>query len=258
MATTIMTSCDPVYLRDHAPALMVSSIMAGHDFHLHVVSPAPKDLLFMERLREQCLLIGQRVGYQPRVTMTSNGFLQSTLRNPIHDAERDRVYWACDRFFTAARMLEWYNTDQTRVFNSLVIVDTDCLVLHHFQEPESSIGLFFREPLKTTNEWESSGTLVAAGLVYVKNDSMGRNFLERVTSRINRGPVKWFLDQVAIADAAAKLDPSSMHHFDSTVLDWEFKERTTIWTGKGDRKFTNTQYLQKKAFFMEKLSYANL
>jgi hypothetical protein len=32
-------------------------------------------------------------------------------------------------------------------------------------------------------------------------------------------------------------------------MDWEFVEGTTIWTGKGPRKYDNPTYLAKKSFF---------
>ena len=37
--------------------------------------------------------------------------------------------------------------------------------------------------------------------------------------------------------------------FDGNFMDWEFIEGTTIWTGKGPRKFENQKYLKAKKDF---------
>jgi hypothetical protein len=39
------------------------------------------------------------------------------------------------------------------------------------------------------------------------------------------------------------------HYFDEKFMDWEFIEGTTIWTGKGPRKYDNPTYLTKKNEF---------
>lgn len=256
---TIMTSCDPIYLREHAPALMVSAVVSGHNFHLHVVNAPPKDLLFMDRLSKECVTIGQRAGFTPRITTSSSGFRQMLPPNTNQYESADRVMWACDRFFTAWHMLQVYTADSQPTFESLVIVDTDCVFLRPFDEPIEDVGLFVREPLKTPDVWESSGTKVAAGLVYVKNTPLGRYFLRNVTTRINQGPARWFLDQIAIAEASeSTLTPTTLYKFQSNILDWEFHDESVIWTGKGPRKYTNEAYLAKKATFTAMLSHANL
>jgi hypothetical protein len=64
--------------------------------------------------------------------------------------------------------------------------------------------------------------------------------------------VQWFLDQVAIAETADMMDDPP-YAFGADILDWEFKPGTVIWTGKGDRKYSNQTYLAKKAFYMDLL-----
>ena len=40
-------SCDPIYLRDHAPALTASCAVNEQPLHLHVVNPFKKDLALL-------------------------------------------------------------------------------------------------------------------------------------------------------------------------------------------------------------------
>ena len=44
-------------------------------------------------------------------------------------------------------------------------------------------------------------------------------------------------------------DRYNYHYLDSKFMDWEFVEGSTIWTGKGPRKYDNPTYVAKKAEF---------
>jgi hypothetical protein len=250
----IMTSCDSQYLIHHAPALVLSSVLSGNDFHLHVVfSKDNRDdellvALWMRNLKRRILEVVEPL--QPRISLSTG-----PITHPLKGGE-NRVYWACDRFTTAYSMLTWGEMFDCEfgLVSSLIIVDTDCLVLQKFPEPAESVGLFFRNSLPGTTGWEAAGTRVAAGLVYAKNDAVGAGFLHAVSERIKQGPVQWFLDQVAIAEAAAKTT-AAIYPFGPDILDWEFKPGTVIWTGKGDRKYSNATYLAKKAYYTEMIGH---
>jgi hypothetical protein len=75
-------------------------------------------------------------------------------------------------------------------------------------------------------------------------------FALNVANRIRQGPITWFLDQVAISETYQNMkDRYNYHYFDSKFMDWEFVEGSTIWTGKGPRKYDNPTYVAKKAEF---------
>ena len=46
---------------------------------------------------------------------------------------------------------------------------------------------------------------------------------------------------------------TSCRIFGPEFMDWEFIENTTIWTGKGPRKYDNPVYVGKKEEFAELL-----
>ena len=107
------------------------------------------------------------------------------------------------------------------------------------------IGLFLREPLSGTQGWENEGTRVAAGAVFISQEA--KPFLNKVEARIKKGPLAWFLDQVAINEVYQEhMGDYRFMHFDSKFMDWNFVEGSTIWTGKGPRKFENKKYLAMK------------
>ena len=75
-------------------------------------------------------------------------------------------------------------------------------------------------------------------------------FAVSVANRIRQGPIAWFLDQVAISETYESMkDRYSYQYFDAKFMDWEFKDGTTIWTGKGPRKYDNPTYVAKKQYF---------
>ena len=47
----------------------------------------------------------------------------------------------------------------------------------------------------------------------------------------------------------ARIAPSFKLVFDNDFMDWEFREGTTVWTGKGSRKFDNPTYVNAKKEF---------
>lgn len=42
------------------------------------------------------------------------------------------------------------------------------------------------------------------------------------------------------------MDLNAFRDHDKSFMDWEFVEGSTIWTGKGPRKYENTIYVNKK------------
>ena len=46
-----------------------------------------------------------------------------------------------------------------------------------------------------------------------------------------------------------RIASSLKHVFDNDFMDWEFREGTVIWTGKGSRKFDNPTYVNAKNEF---------
>ena len=132
----------------------------------------------------------------------------------------------------------------------MLILDIDGMCMNDFSFPEAPVGFYPREPLQGTVGWEAEGTAVAAGAVYY--NKFGMKYAMKVAEELGNLPLKWFVDQIALSRVLGNVEEA--HHFDSEFMDWEFKEGTTIWTGKGPRKYDNPTYVAKKKEFDMALS----
>ena len=84
-------------------------------------------------------------------------------------------------------------------------------------------------------------------------------FAEDVVLNILRGPYQWFLDQKALNEAYQKYkDRYSYTYFDKVFMDWEFESNTSIWTGKGSRKYDNPKYVDIKSYLTMIYSQAKI
>lgn len=232
----LFTSCDSVYLNLHAPALIASAASNDTSIHVHVINPQDNDLNFLDHLSSR---------YHKIAGWPQSEFTYSTgptwIRTPAIRGDTMRTLYATDRFLSVM-------TQMIARPDQYLIVDTDCLIMDHIYDLPGDVGLFLRESLPGTVGWEAQGTRCAAGAVYYSSRAM--DFALNVANRIRQGPITWFLDQVAISETYQNMkDRYNYHYFDSKFMDWEFVEGSTIWTGKGPRKYDNPTYVAKKAEF---------
>jgi len=231
----LFASCDSKYLRVHAPALVASAAYHNNSIHINVIAPGQDDRDILDDMSSKY----HKISEWPHSDFS---WSMSTMYACPKDSEELRTVYACDRFLTAGLVMQNHEWD-------LLIIDTDCLVMQHI-EPilDDQVGLFLRESLPGTQGWENAGSRVAAGAVFISQEAVP--FLEKIENRIRKGPLAWFLDQVAINEAYQEdITDYRFRYFDAQFMDWEFVEGTTIWTGKGPRKYENEKYLAKKAFF---------
>ena len=165
------------------------------------------------------------------------------IQYPAIRQDTIRTLYATDRFLSIM-------TQMIARPDQYLIIDTDCLIMKPIGESDfhGDIGLFLRDPLPGTVGWEAQGTRCAAGAVYYSSRAI--DFAQAVANRIRKGPIAWFLDQVAISETYEEMkDRYNYQYFDAKFMDWEFIEGTTIWTGKGPRKYDNPTYVAKKNEF---------
>lgn len=229
----IMAACDSLYFMKFAPAF-VGSIAKNTNFniHLHVVNPTD------EVLALACYL-NSRV--ENRVTYTFNDLDLTTLGkdfkvSDVSTRPEVRAYYASLRFLVAPYILQHAS--------QLLILDIDCMVMTDFDFPKKPVGYFPREPLPNTVGWEQAGTQCAAGCVYFHKDAL--NVCNAVADTLGGLELRWFNDQIALNHVISQVPEQLVHPFDGNFMDWEFKEGTTIWTGKGPRKYDNKTYLSKQ------------
>ena len=225
---SIVAACDPLYMREHAPALASSCKKVNNRFHLHVISPSKDDENFARELKEK--MDGLMTVTVERSRITANPRSQ-------------RTSYAINRFYLADTLLKEGISD-------FLVVDVDCYLMKHIEPPDADAALFLREPIPGTVGWEKEGTCVAAGAVYYKNPEFAQLVADKISAIRDEKGLMWFLDQKALNEAYLELkDKLKFHIFDSSFMDWEFIEGTTIWTGKGPRKTDNPIYVAKKKEF---------
>jgi len=218
----VFAACDEKYFKEHAPSLVYSCNDVNKDVHIHITEPT-----------QETYNIANILNTDTDVTTTF------TYSDPENMGRGQRTYYACLRFIVLPVILPYAKKVMT--------VDVDCMIMKDFAWPEKAAGFFPREPIPGTVGWENEGTRVAAGAVYM--DDRALPLAEAVVERIGRGPWEWFLDQIALSESFARVNDAELEKFDAEFMDWEFKDGTTIWTGKGDRKFNNVRYVEMKKKF---------
>ena len=230
--TCVMAACDSSYLLEHGLAFVKSASDNNKDIHLHVINPTDEALAF------SCVLQGIA---ETTLTFTYNDF---KFTDKWSNDNKKSLY-ACLRFLIAPTILKSIQNS-----GSLTILDIDSIIMSDFKIPATKIiGYFPREPLPGTVGWEREGTKVAAGAIYYRKESRSLEVAERVAREIETMPMQWFVDQIAlnkVFTVVAEQEPNIFHKFDSDFMDWEFVEGTSIWTGKGPRKYDNKTYVSKK------------
>ena len=220
----LLASCDSKYFIEHAPAFMRSAIKFKQNLHIHIVNPTDE----VKQYKNKCSNF-------ENLTFSSE---QTDLSNV--DA---RTYYACNRFIVAPYLLQYAN--------KAMILDVDNYLMNSFRWPDGGYdaGLFLRDPLPGTVGWEQESTHVAAGIVYLnmkKPETL--SFAVDVSDRIRQAEnFVWFLDQNVLWKAYNDWkDKISFYKFERHIMDWEFKNGTMLWTGKGDRKHSDETYVGQK------------
>lgn len=226
----VFAACDAEYYKKHAPAFISSCQSIGKDVHVHV-----------HNHDQECIELHKKL-YD---AVDGIKYSMSTGQTDISklNAEQTRTFYACIRFHVAPMILE--------KCGKMLITDIDCVFMKDFEYPEQSIGYYPRTPLEHTTGWENAGTRVAAGVVYFSKEAL--QVAKDVSAVINKLPLQWFNDQIALSEVIGEIDNKKVYHFGPDFMDWEFGDDATIWTGKGHRKFSNESYRQVKQEFANKL-----
>ena len=215
----VFAACDAKYFMKFAPAFVESiSQNTNHATHIHVTNPT-----------DEVFALASYLTTRGKVTYT---FDDADLSQ--YTAEQTRALYASMRFLVAPFLLQHAK--------QLMILDIDCMVMENFEFPTKPVGYFPREPLPGTVGWEAEGTKCAAGCVYFHSDA--QNVCNAVAETLGGLELKWFNDQIALNHVMSQVPEEHVHKFDGNFMDWEFKDGTTIWTGKGPRKYDNVRYVE--------------
>jgi hypothetical protein len=222
----VFAACDSEYFMKFAPAFVESIAKnTNKDIHIHVINPTDHVLSL------SCIL-NAIVTKDTRITYTFTDVDLSEL-----DDAQTRALYASTRFMLLPPILQ--------SARKVMILDIDCMVMREFEYPEKAVGYFPRESLPGTVGWEAEGTKVAAGAFYL--DDRALSVAEGISKVLGELPLQWFNDQIALSSVINSIQTKDeITTFDNQFMDWEFKEGTTIWTGKGPRKYENETYVSKQ------------
>ena len=220
----VFAACDSNYFKKFAPAFLASIAKNTKlNAHVHVINPDDEVLALACYLNS---MVSNEVTYT---------FSDSDLSQ--YNQEQKRALYASLRFLVAPLILQHAG--------EMLILDIDCMVMENFNYPKDyKVGYFPRKPLEGTVGWEQEGTKVAAGCVYFHKDAM--NVCNAVGETLGGLELRWFNDQIALNHVFSQLPEEVCWKYDWTFMDWEFKEGTIIWTGKGPRKYDNPKYVNKQ------------
>lgn len=230
----IHASCDTKYFERFAGPF-VRSILQNTPYSVHI------DLI--KRIEESVDLNIVSADNIPRVKIDPKIIYEQR--------QTERVYPSVLRFHTLYKHLSATSKE------GVMVLDIDSIVRKPFIIPEPDrLGLYLREPLKNGVPWEEEGTNVAAGQLYVPRNEKGLRFAIRTKEHLFKLPQVWFVDQVALWRAYKDFQEQFKEDaFDLSTLnqlDWDFKEDSPIWTGKGNRK--NSETFTKEMKLYEKSS----
>jgi len=221
VGAVFFAACDANYFKKFAPAFIGSiGEHSSTNIHIHVINPDDEVFALACYLNSR---VSQHVTYT---------FQDSDLSN--YTEEQKRALYASLRFLVAPFLLS--HADQ------LMILDIDCLIMKNFDFGANPVGYFPREPLPGTVGWEAEGTKCAAGCVFL--DKSALHIANAISETLGGLELKWFNDQIALNHVMNQVPQEFVRKFDSDFMDWEFKDGTAIWTGKGPRKYENVRYVE--------------
>jgi hypothetical protein len=225
-----VTSCDGKYLQTYGPAFVASARDTRNPVHLHIVNPSPEDMALlarMSRFYDDCT---------SSIEQTDLYHLTPEQRN---------AYYASARYHVVADILTRH--PKARTF----VMDIDSVFRRHFEyhPHHHPIGLYFRDPVAhgARSELEMKGMRVLA-VCWIWGDEArpaspgGTAYACAVSDYLKTHTPRWFIDQEALAECYDKCSVPATDLSESTIIDWEMRPYTVIWTAKGNRKHTNAQF----------------
>ena len=224
----LFVSADSKYFLRFAPALIQSCIDFNQKLHIHIINQNEE----ARSLKDSISSVHDK----------HVSFTDETVDLTGYD---ERTYYACNRFIVAGKIL--------KLAEAAMILDIDNILMNEVQWNTCDIGLFLRDPLPGTVGWEHESTHVAAGIVSFTSDK-GREFISNVSNKImSYDKLRWFADQNALWKTYQENKNNlSTFVYDNSIMDWEFKPDTMLWTGKGPRKYDDPTYVSKDNELTEK------
>ena len=220
---TLFIGCDGLYFNDEAeipvPSLLINS--PPPCIFLSICHPQPD---CAEKIRQWQILA-------PEVTIEYETYTRDLT---ALSANEKKAFFANYRFI---RLHEFVRRSAKDVF----FLDVDSLVRNdltqlsqHFANSDIAIRL-------RLDSKKIKFKLLAGG-IYIQHNAISLAFLNRLAKRLHNNQ-RWFADQIALYHSLRWTRGLRISDLNQTYFDWEFEDHALIWTGKGERKFTNAKYV---------------
>ena len=226
----VFAACDSVYFIKYATPLVYSAFDIGKNIHIHVCNPST------EVFALACVLAGST---ENTVTFTFN-----EVEFPANFSTQMReTYYACLRFLLLPELLI--------TAEGVLTIDIDSLFNSEFRYPDESLGYFPRDSISSSDKYIQKASRVAAGVLWVTRQEL--QFAKSLREKITKTPLNWFADQIAIYECISTVQKMGIKNFNSTFLDWNFRDSSVIWTGKGKSKDSNPVFLNRTQVYIDRL-----
>ncbi|HET8709850.1 MAG TPA: hypothetical protein VFM32_00635 [Spongiibacteraceae bacterium] len=225
----LFSACDSKYLR-YAISLIRSAELfsPGFPFVLHLVNP---DLASLKQVEE--------VAASLKKTRLSVSYEVTDLEHL--NSDQKRAYYASARFLQIAELLK---SSTIPVFS----LDADTLVVN-------SIDLNFTDKLdadvvlvrRDLEEEAPEHLAILTGSIWSKPSAETIKFYEHVAKELDHllrtGNLPWFIDQIIFYRQMQK-SKKTVHFYNlkRKYADWDFKEDSIFWAGKGSRKENDLRF----------------
>lgn len=239
----IFAACDEKYFDEFAIPL-IKSIQhnSGNQIHLHIFNPRGDQLEFCQQhnvsftfeniTRDQFKQAEQRWKVVPTNALELDQYnrvitamAKSSDSSLIHRIEK--TYYACARFIRLSEIL----TENCSVF----AIDIDAIV-------RKQVPVLSTKPDLFIHRIEGKKARFLAGGMYINNLKFLQDYATILKEKINNDYLYWGLDQDLLENIV------SQYKFDRlpiSLIDWEMRDSSYIWTAKGKRKdlkiFTDEQ-----------------
>jgi len=240
MKPILFAACDIEYFLQHGLAFTKSASQHTMKSHI-VISPN-----FTQDYNSQVLRLNSFLNkeFYPSFTDEEKKYIiEPKFMDYVYDVKYDtpKTYFSALRFLECGKII-------TQNLVPLLILDIDSVVNSEILiDDDITLGLYLREKNITgSNAYEIEGMKVAAGAVYLTPDA--EEFINEVRAYLFTNKLIWFCDQHALYNAykVTKGKYKFIDFADKNVIDWDFNENSLIWTGKGQRKYNNKTYLERK------------
>ena len=234
----LFSACDTKYL-GYAIALIRSANLfsPGFSFVLHLINPEQTSLDRLQQLAKTFKGIRLAVSFE-KIDLTA-----------LEDDQK-RAYFASARFPQLAKLLRQYQ-------RPILSLDADSLIVNpidlNFSDKTDAEVVIIRRDLK---EQVPEHLSVATGSIWLKPTKGVCKFLDRIAlqidARLQKRNLQWFVDQVVFSQQMREMQKEvRFYNLKSRYADWNFRENSIVWAGKGPRKENDMRFFLLQALLSD-------